>query len=161
MGQRAREAARQRRPLYRGAQSPGSLCPSLGRHVSPQFQTVSGLNYTVQQNTNLSAANWITFTNFIGNGSLTQFTKPTAYPARLFFRLLVNTVATNPLVLFPLVSGTTFRLSFQTVSGLNYTVQQKTNLSDLNWITYTSFIGNGALTQFAKPLLIQRSYFSA
>ena len=51
------------------------------------FQTVSGLNFTVQQNTNLSTTNWITFTNFIGDGSTTQFTKLTTNSAQLFFRV--------------------------------------------------------------------------
>jgi hypothetical protein len=46
------------------------------------------LNYTVEQNTNLSKTNWITFTNFIGSGSVTQFMVPvTNIVPRLFLRV--------------------------------------------------------------------------
>jgi uncharacterized repeat protein (TIGR03803 family) len=52
------------------------------------FQTFGGLNYTVQQNTNLAKTNWITFTNFTGSGSVTQFTVPvTNTIPRLFLRV--------------------------------------------------------------------------
>ena len=61
------------------------------------------------------------------------------------------TVATNPLVLFPQLSDTRFVLTIQNVSGVSYTVQQSANLSAFNWTTYTNFIGNGSLTQFAIP----------
>ena len=77
----------QRRPLYRGAQSLVIFALVSGTTFLLSFQTASGLSYTVQQKTNLSAANWITFTNFIGNGSADTDTKPTANPARLFFRV--------------------------------------------------------------------------
>jgi uncharacterized repeat protein (TIGR03803 family) len=65
--------------------------------------------------------------------------------------VLFAVVTNNPPVLSAQLSGTSFLLSFQTVSGFNYTVQQKTNLSDINWMNYTSFIGNGSLTQFTRP----------
>jgi uncharacterized repeat protein (TIGR03803 family) len=52
------------------------------------FQTFGGLNYTVEQNTNLAKTNWITFTNFNGSGSVTQFTVPvTNTVPRLFLRV--------------------------------------------------------------------------
>lgn len=57
----------------------------------------------------------------------------------------------NPLVLSARVSGTTFLLSFQTVTGASYTVQQNSNLATTNWITFTNCLGSGAVTQFAMP----------
>jgi len=72
--------------------NPTNSSPVLSAQVSNTtllltIQNVGGFNYTVQQATNLSTTNWITFTNFIGVGSLTQFTKPTTGPAQLFFRI--------------------------------------------------------------------------
>jgi len=47
---------------------------------------LAGMSCTVQQNTNLMGANWITSTNIIGNSPVTQFTLP-ATNKTLFFRV--------------------------------------------------------------------------
>ncbi|MGD0262730.1 MAG: immunoglobulin domain-containing protein [Verrucomicrobiota bacterium] len=40
------------------------------------FQTIAGQSYTIQESTNLGAANWNTYTNFTGTGSPCQFSAP-------------------------------------------------------------------------------------
>ena len=51
------------------------------------FLTSAGQSYSVLQNSNLATANWTLFTNCLGNGSLTQFSKSVAGRPQLFFRL--------------------------------------------------------------------------
>ncbi len=54
------------------------------------FQSYSGLNYFVQHNDNLATTNWITDTNFPGDGSLVPISLPiVAQPSR-FYRVLQN-----------------------------------------------------------------------
>ena len=58
-----------------------------GTNVVFSLSTVNGQSYTVQQNTNLASANWLPCTNFIGNGSVYQFTNPVAGLPRNFYRV--------------------------------------------------------------------------
>jgi hypothetical protein len=58
-----------------------------GGNFAFSFATTNGLGYTVQQNTNLATANWVYYTNIIGNGSLYQFTSPLTNISQLFFRV--------------------------------------------------------------------------
>jgi hypothetical protein len=51
------------------------------------FLTDTGQSYTVQQNTNLATANWVTCTNVLGNGSLMQLSLPNANLPQSFFRI--------------------------------------------------------------------------
>lgn len=59
-----------------------------GTNFTFSFGTINGRSYIVQQKTNLAATNWVSYTNFIGDGSLYQFVAPiTAMPGS-FFRVL-------------------------------------------------------------------------
>jgi hypothetical protein len=51
------------------------------------FPTAATHTYIVQQNTDLSTTNWTVFTNFAGDGSITQFMAPTAITPASFFRV--------------------------------------------------------------------------
>jgi uncharacterized repeat protein (TIGR01451 family) len=51
------------------------------------FQTFSNQSYTIQQNTNLLTTNWTLFSNFIGNGSIYQFSVPLSSSRQKFFRV--------------------------------------------------------------------------
>ena len=52
------------------------------------FQTVAGQSYSIQQNTDLAAPNWVTATNFLGTGSPCQFrTLATNTQSPVFFRV--------------------------------------------------------------------------
>jgi uncharacterized repeat protein (TIGR03803 family) len=69
--------------------------------------------------------------------------------------VLFTVVTNNPPVLSAQVSSTTFLLSFLTVAGASYTVQQNTNPATTNWIIFTNCIGSGSVTQFAKPTALE------
>jgi len=51
------------------------------------FGTANGQSYTVQQNTNLTTADWTFYTNITGNGSIYQFATPVANIPQRFFRV--------------------------------------------------------------------------
>ncbi|MEY4917535.1 MAG: hypothetical protein RL616_1448 [Verrucomicrobiota bacterium] len=66
------------------------LSPSLaGTNFNFSFASEAYESYTVQWTTNLSAANWTTYTNFIGNGSTNSLTipLPVNLPSAQFFRV--------------------------------------------------------------------------
>jgi uncharacterized repeat protein (TIGR03803 family) len=68
-------------------------CPILASQYTESnflisFLAFPGASYTVQQNTKLSGTNWINFTNFFGDNTVTQFTLPTTNAEQLFFRVL-------------------------------------------------------------------------
>jgi uncharacterized repeat protein (TIGR03803 family) len=52
------------------------------------FPTALGQSYTIQQNSDLSTTNWVTYSNLIGDGSRVQFVLPSTSPPADFFRLL-------------------------------------------------------------------------
>ncbi len=56
-------------------------------NVQFSFQTLAGRPHTIQARTNLAAGVWIDLTNFVGDGSLKQFTFPTTNPPVEFFRV--------------------------------------------------------------------------
>jgi len=62
-------------------------------------------------------------------------------------------------VLSAQLSAGNFILSFQTVSGQNYQVQQILDLSTANWSPYTNVTGDGALAQFAIPIANANQFF--
>jgi hypothetical protein len=64
-------------------QSPGLS----GGSFTFNFGTASGQSYTVQQNTNLTTANWTFYTNITGNGSIYQFATPVTNIPQRFFRV--------------------------------------------------------------------------
>ena len=51
------------------------------------LQTESNQSYTIQQNTDLSTTNWLSITNFTGDGSLLQFETPVSTHPQNFFRV--------------------------------------------------------------------------
>ena len=57
-----------------------------GPAVDIRFQSVSNQTYTLQQTTNLTPANWINYTNLLGNGSQLQTVVPLPGSPQLFFR---------------------------------------------------------------------------
>jgi len=62
-----------------------SIQPS-GPAVDISFQSFSNQTYTLQQTTNLTPANWINYTNLLGNGSPFQTIVPSAGVPQQFFR---------------------------------------------------------------------------
>ena len=74
--------------LFRALPPPPNLaCQYSNRNLLLSFQTLAGISYIVQQNTNLPGTNWITFTNFMGSSSVTQFTLPTTNALQRFYRV--------------------------------------------------------------------------
>ena len=71
------------------AYSPAVLgVPQLfGGNLRFSLQTESHQSYTIQQNTDLTTANWLPVTNFIGDGALFQFLAPPAASPQNFFRV--------------------------------------------------------------------------
>jgi Concanavalin A-like lectin/glucanases superfamily len=60
-----------------------------GGNLQFSFQTLAGRPHTIQSRTNLTLGAWVNMTNFVGDGSLKQFTFPATNPPVQFFR--VNT----------------------------------------------------------------------
>jgi len=58
----------------------------VGGNVQFSFQTLAGRPHTVQARTNLVVGTWINMTNFIGDGSLKQFSFPSTNPLIQFSR---------------------------------------------------------------------------
>ena len=58
-----------------------------GTGFSFGVQSVSNQSYTIQRNDDLTAANWIFYTNFTGNGSLMQLVAPVTNTPHRFFRV--------------------------------------------------------------------------
>ena len=52
------------------------------------FSTAVGQSYTIQRNPELWTTNWVTYTNFIGDGLWRNFLFPPASPPSDFFRVL-------------------------------------------------------------------------
>jgi uncharacterized repeat protein (TIGR03803 family) len=63
------------------------VLPFSGGNLTLTFPTVNNQSYTVQQIANLATGNWLTYTNFSGNGSPVQLVIPTAHSATGFFRV--------------------------------------------------------------------------
>jgi len=62
--------------------------PSLsGGNLVFSFGTVFNQSYTVQRNDDLSTTNWVTYSNFTGNGSLMQILVPVTSGPKAFFRV--------------------------------------------------------------------------
>ena len=96
-----------------------------GANFTFSFPTASGLKYTLQMNTNLLTTNWLTLTNFTGNGLPFLFVTPITN-AHAFFRLSVGSV--SPPLLTIIHSGTNVILTWPTnVAG--FTLQSATNLA--------------------------------
>jgi hypothetical protein len=55
-------------------------------------------------------------------------------------------------IVSPQVSGGTFKLGFQSVSGQGYTLYYNNSLSTTNWLPYTNLTGNGATLQLSVPV---------
>ena len=66
---------------------PSLSCQRSGGNFTLSFMTQANVSYTVLQSTTLAHGSWTTFTNCLGSGSVTQFTKSTAAATRFFFRL--------------------------------------------------------------------------
>ena len=58
-----------------------------GNNLQFSFQTLAGRPHTIQARTNLVVGSWINLTNFIGDGSLKQFSFPGTNPPTRFFRV--------------------------------------------------------------------------
>jgi hypothetical protein len=65
---------------------------------------------------------------------------------------LVVTGALPVLITSPALSGTNFRLSFNTLNNQSYTVERNDNLGTTNWVFQTNFFGNGSLMQVVVPV---------
>jgi hypothetical protein len=66
---------------------PQMLPQDSGPGFSFGVQSVSNQSYTIQRNNDLTTANWIFYTNFIGNGSLMQLVAPVSSVPQRFFRV--------------------------------------------------------------------------
>ena len=58
-----------------------------GGHFRFSLPTVPNQSYTIQENTDVSTTNWMSVTNFIGDGSLFQFLAPPPTSPQNFFRV--------------------------------------------------------------------------
>ena len=58
-----------------------------GGNLRFSLQTESNQSYTIQQNSDLATTNWLSVTNFIGDGSLFQFAAPPTASPQNFFRV--------------------------------------------------------------------------
>ena len=56
-------------------------------NFSLRFPTAANQGYTIQQKTDLAATNWLSCTNFVGDGSIYRFIAPTTTNKALFFRV--------------------------------------------------------------------------
>jgi len=69
--------------------APTIIQPTLaGTNFTFFFQSVAGVNYTVQVNTNLATTNWLTLQVIPGDGSAKSVTNPAAAASQKYFRLL-------------------------------------------------------------------------
>jgi hypothetical protein len=59
----------------------------LNPNLRVSFQTVSNQTYTILQNTNLTTTNWVSCTNFLGDGSIFNFVTPVAGQPCNFYRV--------------------------------------------------------------------------
>jgi len=62
-------------------------------------------------------------------------------------RVLIPTALTNTVVV-----GTNLNFSFKSVTGLTYTFEYKTDLSDANWTVLRTLTGNGSLIDLSDPV---------
>ena len=68
---------------------PVILQPAIvGTNFTFSFNSITGITYTAQSNTNLNTTNWISFQVIPGNGSLKTVIQPIAGAAQQFFRVL-------------------------------------------------------------------------
>jgi hypothetical protein len=58
-----------------------------GGNIQFSFTTLAGRPHTIQSRTNLTVGTWQDVTNFIGDGSLRQFSFPVTNPPIMFFRV--------------------------------------------------------------------------
>jgi hypothetical protein len=58
-----------------------------GGNFTFAFDTVNSQSYTIQHNDDLATTNWISDTNFTGNGSLMQCLVPMTNVPQRFFRV--------------------------------------------------------------------------
>jgi hypothetical protein len=107
-----------------------------------------------------------TFT-ILSAGSLTGNYASFIYPSNSVGISLTNTATSSILivtnlttgnfavapvpVLSPQLSGGSFNLSFQSVSGQSYTLYYNDNLGTTNWLPYTNVTGNGGTLQLTVP----------
>lgn len=125
------------------------------RNLYLSFQTFEGRSYILQQNDDLTTTNWVNITQFIGDGSIVQFIVPMSGLGQMFFRLVPSDGTPLPPPVIPLFAHSDsqgFNLNFQTLAGLNYTIQQCTNLADNSWSDLTAFTGDGTLMQLSIPM---------
>jgi uncharacterized repeat protein (TIGR03803 family) len=74
--------------LFQALPPPPILSSQLsGSNFLLGFDTLGGMGYTVQQNTNLAGTAWIALTNFIGDSTARQFAVPATNAAQMFFRV--------------------------------------------------------------------------
>jgi hypothetical protein len=64
-------------------------------------------------------------------------------------RVLLPAVMTNASVV-----GTNINFSFKTVTGLNYTIEYKTNLNDASWLALRALAGGGTNFTFSDPVTV-------
>jgi len=72
-----------------------------------------------------------------------------AYSTNSAWLTITNTF---PQLSSPVVNGGSFSFYVNTVSGQNYTVERTDDLKTGSWVFYTSFTGNGSLTQVSIPV---------
>jgi hypothetical protein len=65
--------------------------------------------------------------------------------------VLIQNVGVVPTTITPSLSGGNLNLSFATQLGKTYTVQYKTNLTDVAWDTLTTTNGTGASAVVSSP----------
>jgi hypothetical protein len=64
--------------------------PASGGNFLLSFQTLAGQSETIQFRTNLTFGQWLDVTNFIGDGSVQQFSFPTTNSRAKFFRVITQ-----------------------------------------------------------------------
>ena len=69
------------------------------------------------------------------------------------------TVQIIPPLLGGQFSAGNFILSFQTVSGQNYSVEQLVDLNTANWTSITNIVGSGGLAEFTIPITNASEFF--
>jgi uncharacterized repeat protein (TIGR03803 family) len=140
-----------------------------GAAIQPQTQTVTVGNPAVFNTTNYGTPplsfQWLCSGTNILTATNSTFTLNNAFPANagLYSVVVTNfygsvtsapaTLAVSPLPLTAPQSAANgqFQFSFNTASGVNYTVQYSTSLSPADWISILTFEGNGGPMTVIDP----------
>jgi len=65
----------------------------------------------------------------------------------------------NPVIINPAVTGGFFTFAINTVTGRNYVIEYKTNLTDVAWQTLETLSGNGNQQMISVPIVSDSKCF--